>query len=255
MKTQSNFQSLVLAFYLSAVGLVGAATCNKDNCYRALFPTNNPAVYSSNSAFCATYTTTINTRTTEFPSKVTAGCGTDRGRYSSACSCNPGLPTATTTSTASCAPTPAINLVKNGGFECGLSPWLQVNAYHTEDRLYQSGDNSPNGYVFFEMGPPDLNVPPSSLSQDVAVTAGRFYVLTYRTRSDGCDVDGSLRVLLNGQVVDTQDVCTLRSNTYLDRQVGFTATGGSVNVKFEFRTSGYSTDVFIDNVVVGLANP
>ncbi|KAI4209345.1 MAG: hypothetical protein LQ351_007708 [Letrouitia transgressa] len=244
MKLLLMCEYLLWAFCFSTLDIASAATCSKDN--------SNPSSSSSASAFCATYTTTINTRTTEFPSKATSGCGIDRNKYSSACSCN--YP-ATTTSipVPSCAPTPSINLVKNGGFECGLAPWVQYNAYHTEDRLYQDGDNSKNAYVFFEQGPPDLSAPPSSLSQDVAITTGKYYILTFRFQSAGCGVDGTLRLLLNGQIVDSENLCTVKTYTYLDRAVGFTATGATVNVKFEFRTSDNAA-AFIDNIVLGPAS-
>lgn len=83
--------------------------------------------------------------------------------------------------------------------------------------------------------------------------AGHYYALTYRTRADGCN--RRLRVFLDGQVVDTVDDC-VGGSTWVGRAVTFTATSASVNVKFEFRElyDGLG-DVFIDNVVIGPANP
>lgn len=66
-------------------------------------------------------------------------------------------------------------------------------------------------------------------------------------------MDGTLRLLLNGQIVDSENLCTVKTYTYLDRAVGFTATGATVNVKFEFRTSDNAA-AFIDNIVLGPAS-
>ena len=190
------------------------------SCYRALFPTATPSLYSSLSSFCNTYTTTINIATTGLPARVTPGCSADRDRISSACSCNPGLPSTTTTSTASCAPTPAINIVKNGGFECGLDPWVFTAVPGTSYRFFQVGDNSPNALIL--QGKTAAGTY-ASLSQNITVTIGQKYSLTYRTTTDGCNPGDvvTLRAALNGQVVDTTDECTVpREFPYTSRGVG-----------------------------------
>ncbi|KAL8791025.1 MAG: hypothetical protein Q9195_006099, partial [Heterodermia aff. obscurata] len=74
-------------------------------CLRALFPTQSPAVYSSDAAFCATFTATVRTQTTGFPSKATAACGTAPARYSSACSCKPTLASTLTSTTSTSSST------------------------------------------------------------------------------------------------------------------------------------------------------
>ena len=197
------------------------------SCYRALFPTATPSLYSSLSSFCNTYTTTINIQSTGLPARVTQGCSLDRYKISSACSCNPGKPTSTTVkTTASCAPTPSINIVKNGGFECGLAPWFFTpNDPGYSYRFFSVGDHSQNNVILQGIGPDNNTY--ATLSQNVAGTVvGQAYSLTYRTTYDGCYVDRDtviLRALLNGQVVDTLDVCSLPkpgSLYYVNRGVG-----------------------------------
>ena len=60
-----------------------AATCNRDNCLRALVDSK---VSASASAFCATYTTAVVTATAAIPTYL-AGCADSPTRVSSACSC------------------------------------------------------------------------------------------------------------------------------------------------------------------------
>ena len=196
------------------------------SCWRALFPTATPSLYSSLSSFCNTYTTTINIQSTGLPARVTQGCTTDRYKISSACSCNPGRPTPTTLSaTANCAPTPSINLVKNGGFECGLTPWVFTpNNPGYSYRFFSVGDNSKYNIILQGKGPDNNTY--AELSQDIAGTVGQTYSLTYRTTYDYCYVGRDtiiLRALLNGKVVDTVDVCALPKpgyNYYVNRGVG-----------------------------------
>ena len=197
------------------------------SCYRALFPTATPTLYSSLSSFCNTYTTTINIQSTGLPARVTQGCSLDRYKISSACSCNPGKPTPTTVkTTASCAPTPSINLVKNGGFECGLAPWVFTpNDPGYTYRFFSVGDHSQYNIILEGRGSDNKTY--ATLSQNVAGTVvGQTYALTYRITYDYCYVGRDtiiLRALLNGKVVDTVDVCSLPKPGqlyYVNRGVG-----------------------------------
>ncbi|KAH8807834.1 ribonuclease Trv [Xylogone sp. PMI_703] len=85
---------LPLAFAATA-----AASCNADNCLRALRAT---ARIDDARAFCATFTTESVTATTGIPSYAVAGCtGNVASRVSSACSCIATSSPATTTTTTS----------------------------------------------------------------------------------------------------------------------------------------------------------
>ncbi|RFU28817.1 hypothetical protein B7463_g7522, partial [Scytalidium lignicola] len=83
--------------------VTGAPVCNGDNCLNAL---KNPKYTSSASAFCQTYTTTVNTDTAAIPTFL-ANCKSSPSRVSSACTClmytTSTTTTTTTTSTASTA--------------------------------------------------------------------------------------------------------------------------------------------------------
>ncbi len=92
------------------------ADCNHDNCYRAFVQRT-----SSISAFCSTYTKTVNTATTALPTYATA-CQNLPSRVSSACFCvmteKPPPPT--------CTPSPIIDLnLRNGGFNNPAIPVSQ----------------------------------------------------------------------------------------------------------------------------------
>ncbi|KAL8996731.1 MAG: hypothetical protein Q9169_003846 [Polycauliona sp. 2 TL-2023] len=241
-----------------------SATAGKVSCYRAMFPTNSPAVVSTNSAFCVTYTTTINTMTTGFPNKAIApGCQTKYNRISSACSCNPGLPTQTTTATATCAPTPAINIVKNGGFECGgIANWVKNVAPSGVCDLYSVGDNSYTAFRCLRYNYGVGTDVPSTLSQNVPVVVGKTYILTYRAYFGQCasTYAGLLRARVNGQVVSEQDACNQpdQGNGYVYRDFagGFTATTNPTLLRFDFLSQGQdiAPEIIIDNIVIGPSN-
>ncbi|KAL8990994.1 MAG: hypothetical protein Q9169_007973, partial [Polycauliona sp. 2 TL-2023] len=96
-----------LLLFSSLLSIV-SATCNRDNCLRALAGTPTKA-----SSFCATYTKTPNTATA-IPT-YGSFCANSPSRASSACSC---VVTATPTIAPTCSPSPVINTVtRNGNFE------------------------------------------------------------------------------------------------------------------------------------------
>ncbi|KAL9033344.1 MAG: hypothetical protein Q9214_007561, partial [Letrouitia sp. 1 TL-2023] len=257
-------------------------------CLRAMFPSASPSALSIASAFCSTYTTKINTATTGFPTRATSACGTNPSLYSSACSCKPTYTSATTLSTTtstrktssttiststtktststtsttpSCTPSPANNLIKNGGFECGLAPWIAADVVNTKHyvrypNVNGPGESSPNAYEFNQVGPvdEDSNMHPASVSQDITVTAGVEYVLHFQTYFDKCTGgEGFVGVMLNHEPYYTVDACD-RYPTYIDgfgdNAIIFTPDTTTVNVRFEFLTGEPDAAIKIDNVSV-----
>ena len=194
-------------------------------CYRALFPTATSSLYSSLSSFCNTYTKTVNAATTGFPARVTTGYSTDRQKISSAYSYNPGLATPTSTSSsASCAPTPAGNLTKNGGFECGLAPCIFGGPPYHNYRFSKPGYNSPNEIVI--EGESIDNRFYGTLSQDLNVTYGQTYTVTYRTATSGCKARQQLIITahIQGGNLDTVYGCSLKPGVDTSRSVGESMT-------------------------------
>ncbi|KAL8918159.1 MAG: hypothetical protein Q9208_007511 [Pyrenodesmia sp. 3 TL-2023] len=227
------------------------------SCLRALFPSRSPAVYSSNAAFCATYTATVNTQTTGFPSKASASCGTAPARYSSACSCKPTI-SSTLTSTASPTPTckpsrPVNDAVSNGGFECGLAPWVAVDIVNTRHSLTSPGDASSFAYQFEQVGPkvPEADMNPAAVYQDLVLTANVPYNLKFRTFFDKCTQDeGFIGVMINRSPIYTVDACDKGAGAFKDNLVQFTAPADQTNLRFEFLTREASAVFKIDNVSV-----
>ncbi|CAO1598328.1 hypothetical protein XANCAGTX0491_002097 [Xanthoria calcicola] len=254
--------SLVLGagFFLGSSSLVNAARCNADNCLRALFPTPSPSVYSFDASVCATYIATVNTVATGFASRASAACGTAPARYSSACSCRPPIlstmttkTTTTTTPTVTCAPTPTNNIVRNGGFECGLAPWIAADIPNSQHSLVSPGDASNFAYEYAQVGPvtDDNYQRPGSVNQDLTVTVNQAYVLKFRTYFDKCtQSEGFVGVMLNHQPVYTVDACDFGAGAFKDNTVNFTPTVSPFNLRFEFIIAENPAQARIDNVVV-----
>ncbi|KAL8928037.1 MAG: hypothetical protein Q9172_001092 [Xanthocarpia lactea] len=232
------------------------------SCLRALFPTPSPAVYSSNGAFCATYTTSINTITTNFPSRASTACGTAPARYSSACSCKPTISStlATTTSTSStptCStpPTPATNnIVKNGGFECGLAPWIATDSSGSIHSITQPGDAASNAAYQFNPGPTseETFLHPANIKQNLtALTVGAEYVLRFRTYFGQCArLTNYIRVFVGRWEVTMVDSCENVVGRYADNGAGFVAGAESGELVFEFVSTDVLATTRIDGVVV-----
>ncbi|KAI4269947.1 MAG: hypothetical protein L6R38_007279 [Xanthoria sp. 2 TBL-2021] len=263
MGKHNLFSSLVLGacFFLSG-RLVSATQCNADNCLRALFPTPSPAVYSFDASVCATYITTVNTVATGFASRASAACGSSPARYSSACSCRPPIlstmttktsTSATPTVTSTCTPTPANNVVRNGGFECGLNPWIAADIPNSRHSIVSPGDASNFAYQYEQVGPvtSDNYERPASVNQDLIVTVGKPYVLKFRTFFDKCtQSEGFVGVMLNHSPVYTVDACDFGAGAFKDNTVSFTPTVSPYNLRFEFIIAENPALVKIDNVVV-----
>ncbi|KAL8993548.1 MAG: hypothetical protein Q9169_006268 [Polycauliona sp. 2 TL-2023] len=230
------------------------------SCLRALFPTPSPAIYSFDASVCATYIATVNTAATGFASRASAACGTAPARYSSACSCRPPIlstmtttTSATATPTPTCAPTPANNVVRNGGFECGLAPWVAADIPNSRHSIVSPGDASTFAYQYEQVGPvtDDNYQRPASVNQDLLVTVGQQYVLKFRTFFDKCTPsEGFVGVMLNRQAVYTVDACDLGAGAFKDNTVNFTPTVSSFNLRFEFIIAENPAQVKIDYVVV-----
>ena len=219
------------------------------SCLRALFPTQSPAIYSSDAAFCATYTTTVNTKTSGFPTRATAACGTATSRYSSACSCKP-----TITSTPTCTPTPANNIVKNGGFECGLSPWIATDSSNSTHSISTPGDASNSAYLFTS-GPVSEETfsDPANVRQDLALRAGAEYELRFRSFFNQCPRgEIYIGVFLNGRNIYQIDSCAHGgvAGQFFDNTVVFTAETSVAYLRFEFISTEITATAKIDNVVM-----
>ena len=89
---------------------------------------------------------------------------------------------------------------------------------------------------------------PASVNQDLIVTVGQSYQLTYRTYFDKCDGgEGFVGVMLNHQPVKTTDACDLGAGAFKSNSYNFTATVTPLNLRFEFLTSEYPVVMKIDN--------
>ncbi|KAL8972144.1 MAG: hypothetical protein Q9197_002918 [Variospora fuerteventurae] len=250
-------RAVILACCLFAGDIVSATSCNADNCLRALFPTPSPAAYSAAAAFCATYTTTVNTQTTGFPTRASSACGTATARYSSACSCKPTLSstlTSSATPTPTCQPSrPANDAVSNGGFECGLAPWVAKDILNTKHSITSPGDASGFAYQFNQLGPqdPDAGLNPAAVYQDLKLVSGVSYNLRFRTFFDKCTTDeGFVGVMLNRSPVYTVDACDKGAGAFKDNLVQFVATSDQTELRFDFITREDDAVIKIDNVSV-----
>ncbi|KAL8685978.1 MAG: hypothetical protein Q9218_007429 [Villophora microphyllina] len=249
--------NIILGASIVGNRVASAATCSADNCLRALFPTPSPTVYSSNAAFWGTYTTSLNSMTTGFPSRASAACGTAPSRYSSACSCKPAISSTMATSTSgisTCTPTPANNIVKNGGFQCGLAPWIASDTSGSMHSITQSGDASNAAYQFNPgLTTEETFSDPANVKQDLTLTVGADYVLEFRTFFDQCGrLENYVGVFLNNQQVYTIDACEHGgvAGQFFDNTVNFTAAFNPESLRFEFISVELPATARIDNVVV-----
>ncbi|KAL8715213.1 MAG: hypothetical protein Q9220_001171 [cf. Caloplaca sp. 1 TL-2023] len=168
--TKSIVRVALWASWMLQGTFVGATSCNADNCLRALFPTQSPAVYSSDAAF-----------------------------------------------------------------------------------LTSPGDNSQFAYEFDQVGPisSDSTSHPASVNQDVTVTVGQTYTLTFRTYFDKCTgSEGFVGVKINQIPIYTVDACDADAGTFHDNAAQFTASTNPENLRFEFIIGENPATVKIDNVVV-----
>ncbi|KAI4145748.1 MAG: hypothetical protein L6R39_003710 [Caloplaca ligustica] len=157
------------------------------------------------------------------------------------------------TTSPTCTPTrPANDAVRNGGFECGLAPWVAEDIAGTTHKVTSPGDASNFAYEFDQVGPisPDANMHPAAVSQDIATVAGVTYNLNFRVYFDKCtQSEGFVGVMINHQPVRTVDACDAPgAGFFKDANVQFTATSASTNLRFEFLIGENPATVKIDNV-------
>ena len=172
-------------------------------------------------------------------------------RYSSACSCRPTAPSTTTGPT-----NPSNNIVQNGGFEDGLAPWVAKDLANTSHTLVTPGDNSNFAYKFFSTGPSyDAGPHPANVSQNLTLTVGRSYTLTFRAYFENCDgtAQGFIGVKVGGDNGVTYSVVCGDYGPpyqYVDNTFHFTAVSNPENLRFDFPFDPEGSVAAIDNVVV-----
>ena len=91
---------------------------------------------------------------------------------------------------------------------------------------------------------------PASVNQDLVVTVGQAYTLTFRTYFDTCTSTtstGFVGVMLNHAPVYTVDACDYGAGAFKDNTVSFTATVSPWNLRFEFEVGETTAVVKIDN--------
>ncbi|KAL8765583.1 MAG: hypothetical protein Q9194_006517 [Teloschistes cf. exilis] len=181
-----------------------------------------------------------------------ASCNADKPTISSTLSSSTSKTSSSTSSTPTCAPTPANNVVRNGGFECGLSPWIAADVVNTRHSITSPGDDSAFAFQFNQVGPVDPNGGSASVSQDISVVVGRSYNLRFRTFFDKCTQgEGFIGVMINHQALQTIDACDFGTSDFkFNYPVSFTATTNPTNLRFELITGEEDTVAKIDNVVV-----
>ena len=228
----------IVSHHVSHLSAEDVSSNGELSCLCALFPTGSPTALSAALSFCNTYTITVNTATTRFPTRATSGCGSNPSRYSSACSCKP-------TATPSCPPVVSPNnLVNNGGFECGLAPWTAGDVVNTAHKLSSPGaDGSATAYEFDQTGPkdPDSDQNPAFLTQDVSgLVTGAGYNLLFSVFFDACTTDtGFVGVRIGGgsQGGTTFDACDRGQaavGKFAQISIPFQATGTMTNVRLNF---------------------
>jgi len=213
-----------------------------------------PARASAANAFCATFTATKRTDISGAPPGATASCGTQASRFSSACSCrgmmSASLTTTTSPTTSSCPSSTAI--VKNGGFECGISPWVPTATPGTTYKLSTPGDNSNTAFEVTQVSVANTSTgqEEASINQDITTTPGQTYTLTFRsffTRGDA----GFIGVKINSQPVYTIDASDRAGpNVWQDNTATFNANSATTNIRFEFLFGAQGSIDRIDNIVV-----
>ena len=92
---------------------------------------------------------------------------------------------------------------------------------------------------------------PAGVSQDLTVTAGANYKLTFRSYFDKCTGgEGFVGVRINQAAPYTVDACDHGAGVFTDNTVSFTAPSNPTTLRFEFLTQEPDAVIKIDNVVV-----
>ena len=144
-----------------------------------------------------------------------------------------------------CDPDPS-NLVQNPHFECGLAPWVAYDT--TSSHSIESG-----AYVYSGSGPYVPHGPsPPSLSQQIAVTGGQAYTLTFQTYFVACTGKGTIEVLLDGSSAYTVTDCDFPAGAFQTNMVHLTATKSSLSLEFDFENYAYYTTTMTMKIANGM---
>ena len=131
-----------------------------------------------------------------------------------------------------------------------MPPWVAGDVVNTKHSITSPGDGSNFAYEFDQTGPidPDANQHPASVNQDLTVTVGQAYTLTFRTYFDKCTgSEGFVGVMLNHQPVYTVDACDFGAGDFKTNTVAFTAAANPENLRFEFLVGETDAVVKLDN--------
>lgn len=225
-----------------------------------MFPSTDPARYSTATSWCATYTQAVQTATTGFIPRFTSGCGFSPSRYSSACACIPTwfpspatttstTATSTTTTPPACAPTP-YEVWQNGDFECGWFPWRPLVTLGTTYALAGPAYSGSYAFQVTQNGPIDtVGLGQALLEQLIYITPGVHYTLTFQSYWSG--YGGFIGVKINGNPVYTVDAGDrLGPGVWNTNSIQFTATTGQHLIEFEWIFGNSNVFASIDAVVL-----
>ena len=131
---------------------------------------------------------------------------------------------------------------------------MATDITNTQHTITSPGDNSNYAYEFLQKGEVVSVRDVANVTQDLAVTVGQDYTLTFRAYFQQCTgTEGFVGVMLNHEPVWTYDACDGGPpyGVYKTQTIPFTAAANPENLRFDF-VVGPATDVIvkIDNVVV-----
>jgi hypothetical protein len=159
----------------------------------------------------------------------------------------------TTTTTDPCTtPDPAVSIVHNGGFECGIAPWQQQLVSVATAGLTSPGHSSQFAYAVDQTGTPDIsgNVPVPAISQNLTSVSGKTYTISFDTYITG-SFAGFVGVKINGKpywTVDSND--NLGPGVWNTNSFAHTADSASLTLTFEF-LAGYIWRPFCNRQCLG----
>ncbi|KAL8810888.1 MAG: hypothetical protein Q9200_002236 [Gallowayella weberi] len=254
-----SFDASVCATYIITVNTAATGFASRASAACGTAPARYSSACSCRPPLSSTMTTrTTPTATSTTPRTTTSSTSSASSSptLSSTSSATTSSTTSSTTTAKSCAPTPTDNVVQNGGFECGLDPWIPGDIPYSTHSIASPGDASTFAYEYEQVGPvtADNYQNPGSVNQDLNVTVGQTYVLKFRTFFDKCTPsEGFVGVMLNHSPVYTVDACDFGAGEFKDNTVTFTPSVTPFNLRFEFIIAENPAQVKIDNVIVAPA--
>ncbi|KAH9899013.1 hypothetical protein F4778DRAFT_782609 [Xylariomycetidae sp. FL2044] len=258
--TRVTLSFLASAIPLWAAGLA-AASCNADNCYRALFAcrAGKANAFSTATEFCATITQGPGRTATNLPTEATPFCGTTADRFLSACSCGP---TCFPAPTGTPCPGPTNgNLVPNGDFECGIAPWVvQVPDPAARYSLAGPAYSGQNAFQVKLTGPPanqEYGIDARILSQPLPVARGARYRLSFWSYfSDELCRPTFIGFMVNdgNDAIGDVGASDHDYNAYHYNELEFTAKSDSVRIKFEWALGPDVCTASVDTVALVRVN-